>query len=518
MNTEQLYVRGQPFYPETNYEKDEIPKQIEHIHAVTEQMQNLINEIVDRVTNQLLEKTEIAEWAKQQAKPSYTAAEVGADAEGNAAGALSEAKDYADDTYIQATGYADQKIAELINGAPSTLDTIGEIAAAMLEHEGVIEALEAAIGNKASEVEYQAHTRNSAVHVTASKQEKWDGYEAQIAEVFQSVSEGKNLVASAVTDKGVATAADAEFKELADNIRRIQRPAGNAGVAQVLAPYTFSNASAVGVAGTMPNKGAVTATLNAGGSYVIPAGYHNGAGKITANSLASQTAGTAAAAHILAGMIAWVKGIKITGAMTNRGAVNASLNAGGSYTIPAGYHNGAGKVTGNSLANQTAGTAAAADITNGKTAWVGGKKITGTQKLGDKAKAVTWYLACEGRRDGKNTNGEDTRYGWISWFSITSLLPDYKSLTIGRDFFVIPAHCSIGAKISLPFGRQVNISSGIDTNNWRASHDLENEKHYLTAENRTGGITVMCLFAPSVGKVYVMTSVNGYIGNIAIIR
>lgn len=378
MDTEQLYVRGKPFYPETNYEKDGMPKQIEQIRSITEQMQNLINEIVDRVTNQLLEKTEIAEWAKQQVKPSYTAAEVGAEVEGNVAVALLEAKDYADGTYIQATGYADQKIADLINGAPSTLDTIGAIAAAMLKHEGVVEALEAAIGSKASDVEYQAHAGNNAVHVTASKQEKWDGYEARIAEVFQRVSNGKRLVASAITDRGVDTAADAEFQVMADNIRNILQSSGNASPAQVLSGYIFSNAENIGISGTMPNKGAITASLNAGGSYTIPAGYHNGTGKVTANALSGQTAGTAAAVHILAGMTAWINGVKITGSMINRGAVTAALNAGGSYTIPAGYHNGTGKVTGNTLASQTAGTATAADITKGKTAWAGGKKITGT--------------------------------------------------------------------------------------------------------------------------------------------
>lgn len=313
MDTEQLYVRGKPFYPETNYEKDGMPKQIEQIRSITEQMQNLINEIVDRVTNQLLEKTEIAEWAKQQVKPSYTAAEVGAEVEGNVAVALLEAKDYADGTYIQATGYADQKIADLINGAPSTLDTIGEIAAAMLKHEGVVEALEAAIGSKASDVEYQAHAGNNAVHVTASKQEKWDGYEARIAEVFQRVSNGKRLVASAITDRGVDTAADAEFQVMADNIRNILQSSGNASPAQVLSGYIFSNAENIGISGTMPNKGAITASLNAGGSYTIPAGYHNGSGKVTANSLAGQTAGTAAAADIASGKTAWVGGKKITG-------------------------------------------------------------------------------------------------------------------------------------------------------------------------------------------------------------
>ncbi|MGM9834595.1 MAG: hypothetical protein ACI31M_02295, partial [Bacilli bacterium] len=38
------------------------------------------------------------------------------------------------------------------------------------------------------------------------------------------------------------------------------------------------------ITGTMADNGAVTSTLNAGGSYTIPAGYHNGSGKVTAKS------------------------------------------------------------------------------------------------------------------------------------------------------------------------------------------------------------------------------------------
>ena len=37
----------------------------------------------------------------------------------------------------------------------------------------------------------------------------------------------------------------------------------------------------------MANRGAVSATINPGGSYTIPAGYHNGSGKVTANSVIS---------------------------------------------------------------------------------------------------------------------------------------------------------------------------------------------------------------------------------------
>lgn len=58
--------------------------------------------------------------------------------------------------YQQATGYTDQKIADLIDGAPSTLDTLGEIAAAMQDNDNVVEALNAAIGTKANQAEMES--------------------------------------------------------------------------------------------------------------------------------------------------------------------------------------------------------------------------------------------------------------------------------------------------------------------------------------------------------------------------
>lgn len=69
----------------------------------------------------------------------------------------------------------------------------------------------------------------------------------------------------------------------------------------------------------MANQGAKTAALNAGGSYAIPAGYHNGSGRVTANSLASQTSANAAAGHILSGKTAWVNGSKLTGNIASMG-------------------------------------------------------------------------------------------------------------------------------------------------------------------------------------------------------
>ena len=79
------------------------------------------------------------------------------------------------------------------------------------------------------------------------------------------------------------------------------------------------------VLGTMPNQGAVSQVLNAGESYSIPQGYHNGSGKVTANSLASQTGGTAVAAHLLNGETAWVNGNRITGAMTVNSLLSFSV-------------------------------------------------------------------------------------------------------------------------------------------------------------------------------------------------
>ncbi len=55
----------------------------------------------------------------------------------------------------EAKSYTDAEIAELINAAPSTLDTLGEIANAMQENANVVEALESAIGNKAEKSEVE---------------------------------------------------------------------------------------------------------------------------------------------------------------------------------------------------------------------------------------------------------------------------------------------------------------------------------------------------------------------------
>lgn len=137
------------------------------------------------------------------------------------------------------------------------------------------------------------------------------------------------------------------------------------------------------------NRGAVSATVQEGDTYTIPAGYHNGSGTVagvsgggnytlqakTATPTKNQqsitpdsgyyglsgvtvnpipeayqnvSAVNAAAGDVLSGkIIVDSTGASVAGTMANNGAVNKTLDATSdnqSYTVPAGYHSGLGKV------------------------------------------------------------------------------------------------------------------------------------------------------------------------------
>lgn len=106
-----------------------------------------------------------------------------------------------------------------------------------------------------------------------------------------------------------------EFKSQADIDAAVhQAMQGTAVAGDVLVGKTFTNLSDSGIVGSMPNNGAVNpAALDAGSSYTIPAGYHNGSGKVTAKSMSAQTSATASAGDIKNGQTAWVNGSKLTG-------------------------------------------------------------------------------------------------------------------------------------------------------------------------------------------------------------
>jgi len=77
-----------------------------------------------------------------------------------------------------------------------------------------------------------------------------------------------------------------ELKEKQQEINNIQNIAGQATVTsdKILKNYTAYKDGKL-ITGTMQNNGAITKTLNAGETYIIPEGYHNGSGKIMISSL-----------------------------------------------------------------------------------------------------------------------------------------------------------------------------------------------------------------------------------------
>ena len=120
---------------------------------------------------------------------------------------------------------------------------------------------------------------------------------------------------------------------------------------QLLAGYTAitNDSDDDPIQGTIPvNSPASNQALNCGGAHTVKQGYHPQAYTITANSLASQTSGTAAAGHILSGKTAWVSGSKITGTIPSQGAATITPGTSNKTAIAAGrYASGAITVAGN---------------------------------------------------------------------------------------------------------------------------------------------------------------------------
>lgn len=96
---------------------------------------------------------------------------------------------------------------------------------------------------------------------------------------------------------------------------------------------------------------------------------------------------TAAAAEILSGKTAYVRGSKVTGTMANNGGVTGTISTkSGTYTIPQGFHDGSGKV---SIATTEQAKLIPANIREGVTILGVEGAMSGTEDAKPQAKTVT---------------------------------------------------------------------------------------------------------------------------------
>ena len=128
-----------------------------------------------------------------------------------------------------------------------------------------------------------------------------------------------------------------------------------------------------------------------------------------------------------------------TGTMSNNGEVNETLNAGESYIIPKGYHNG-GIIIAKTLKDQTKGNAEAEDISSGKVAWVNGKEIIGTSQ-----KSNICFT-------GSGLSGGRT---WTT-VSFSSVSLDKDICSIDGSKIILKKDCKINMKAILWAGRRSN--------------------------------------------------------------
>ena len=72
-----------------------------------------------------------------------------------------------EEVLTQANTYTDEKVSALVNGAPETMNTLKELADAMAENDDVVDALNAAIGNKANQSDLDAVNENLSKKLNA---------------------------------------------------------------------------------------------------------------------------------------------------------------------------------------------------------------------------------------------------------------------------------------------------------------------------------------------------------------
>ena len=235
------------------------------------------------------------------------------------------------------------------------------------------------------------------------------------------------------------------------------------------------------------NQGAVSATVQEGDTFTIPAGYHNGSGTVSGVAgggnykLQSKTVAptkaqqavtpdsgyyglsdvtvsaipdayqdvssvTATAADTLTGKVFVTSdGTVTTGTMANNGAVTKALDtATTSYTIPKGYHSGAGKVSVTTETKEVTPTKAAQEI------------VPSTGKLLSKVSvaAIPNNYVDTGDADAVAANILDSKTAYVNGAKVIGTMPNNGSVSASMDGLTttsvtIPAGYTSGGTVSL---------------------------------------------------------------------
>lgn len=121
---------------------------------------------------------------------------------------------------------------------------------------------------------------------------------------------------------------------------------------------------------------------------------------------------TAVAGEILVGKTAYKNGSKITGTMTNNGAVTGTISTKSQqYTIPQGFHDGSGKV---SISSTEQAKLIATNIRQGVTILGVEGSMSGSEDVHAQTKTVTPGITAA-------TYTPDTGYNYFSEFTVSAI-------------------------------------------------------------------------------------------------